>query len=135
MVQISADIPASLKAALEEKAARDSGGVSSIITAALAHYDSRDTLLSTDKATAVTLDPIGDGKIRVRTSSWDQEQSSWPIRCSKRSPWANHCAWCAQRGRWSYEPTRLPTPTAGRRVDFKPLSHCNIYGVTRCVTM
>ena len=38
MVQISADIPASLKAALEEKAARDSGGVSSIITAALAHY-------------------------------------------------------------------------------------------------
>jgi hypothetical protein len=36
MVQISADIPASLKAALEEKAARDSGGVSSIITEALA---------------------------------------------------------------------------------------------------
>jgi acetolactate decarboxylase len=38
MVQISADIPASLKAALEEKAARNSGGVSSIITAALAHF-------------------------------------------------------------------------------------------------
>src|SRR6478736_5827151 len=38
MVQISANIPASLKAALEEKAARSSGGVSSIITAALAHY-------------------------------------------------------------------------------------------------
>src|ERR1700756_5670103 len=38
MVQISADIPASLKAALQEKAARNSGGVSSIITAALAHY-------------------------------------------------------------------------------------------------
>ena len=38
MVQISADIPPSLKAALEEKAARTSGGVSSIITAALAHY-------------------------------------------------------------------------------------------------
>jgi acetolactate decarboxylase len=38
MVQISADIPASLKAALEEKAARDSGGVSSVVTAALAHY-------------------------------------------------------------------------------------------------
>jgi hypothetical protein len=30
-------------------------------------------LLSVDKATAVTLDPIGDGKVRVRTSSWDQE--------------------------------------------------------------
>jgi hypothetical protein len=30
-------------------------------------------LLSTDRATAVTLDPIGDGKIRVRTSTWDQE--------------------------------------------------------------
>src|ERR1700756_4573319 len=38
MAQISVDIPASLKAALEEKAARDSGGISSIITAALAHY-------------------------------------------------------------------------------------------------
>jgi acetolactate decarboxylase len=37
MVQISADIPASLKAALEEKAVRNGGGVSSIITAALAH--------------------------------------------------------------------------------------------------
>ena len=35
--------------------------------------ETRDTLLSTDRATAVTLDPIGDGKIRVRTSTWDQE--------------------------------------------------------------
>ena len=87
------------------------------------------------KPLTIVLEPLGDGKIRVRTSSWDQEQSSWPIRCSKRSPWANHCAWCARRGRWSYEPTRLPTPTAGRRVDFKPLLHCNTYGVTRCVTM
>ena len=24
-------------------------------------------------ATAVTLDPVGDGKVRVRTSTWDQE--------------------------------------------------------------
>src|SRR5246127_828466 len=38
MAQISVDIPASLKAALEEKAARDSGGISSIITAAIARY-------------------------------------------------------------------------------------------------
>jgi hypothetical protein len=30
-------------------------------------------LLSTDKTTAVILEPIGDGKIRVRTSTWDQE--------------------------------------------------------------
>jgi acetolactate decarboxylase len=37
MVSISVDIPASLKAALEEKAAR-SGGVSSIVTTALARY-------------------------------------------------------------------------------------------------
>jgi acetolactate decarboxylase len=37
MVQISAEIPASLKAALEERAAR-SGGVSSIVTTALARY-------------------------------------------------------------------------------------------------
>jgi acetolactate decarboxylase len=37
MVQLSADIPASLKAALEEKAAHSSGGISSIVTAALAH--------------------------------------------------------------------------------------------------
>ena len=35
--------------------------------------DSRDTLLSTDRATAVPLEPIGDGKIRVRTSTWDQD--------------------------------------------------------------
>jgi hypothetical protein len=26
-----------------------------------------------DRATAVTLEPIGGGKIRVRTSTWDQE--------------------------------------------------------------
>ena len=39
MVQLSADIPASLKAALEEEAARgSSGGISSIVTAALARY-------------------------------------------------------------------------------------------------
>ena len=30
-------------------------------------------MLSTDKTTAVILEPIGDGKIRVRTSTWDQE--------------------------------------------------------------
>ena len=35
--------------------------------------DSRNTLLSTDRATAVTLEPIGDGKICARTSTWDQE--------------------------------------------------------------
>jgi hypothetical protein len=35
MVHLSADIPASLTAALDEKAARSSGGVSSIVTAAL----------------------------------------------------------------------------------------------------
>ena len=33
--------------------------------------ENRDTLLSADKSTAVTLEPIGDGKIRVRTSTWD----------------------------------------------------------------
>ena len=38
MVQISADIPPSLRAALEEKAARTSGGVSAVVTAALARY-------------------------------------------------------------------------------------------------
>jgi acetolactate decarboxylase len=38
MAQISADIPASLKAALEEKAERSSGSISSIVTAALASY-------------------------------------------------------------------------------------------------
>ena len=35
--------------------------------------ENRETLLSTDKTTAVILEPIGDGKIRVRTSTWDQE--------------------------------------------------------------
>ena len=38
MAQISADIPASLKAILEEKAACGGGSVSSIVTAALARY-------------------------------------------------------------------------------------------------
>ena len=38
MVQISVDIPASLKAALEEKVGRRNSGVSSIVTAALARY-------------------------------------------------------------------------------------------------
>jgi hypothetical protein len=32
-----------------------------------------ETLLSTDESTAVILEPIGEGKIRVRTSTWDQE--------------------------------------------------------------
>ena len=32
-----------------------------------------ETLLSTDRTTAVTLEPLGDGKIRVRTSTWDQK--------------------------------------------------------------
>ena len=35
--------------------------------------ENRETLLSTDRPTAVTLEPIGEGKIRVRTSTWDQE--------------------------------------------------------------
>ena len=35
--------------------------------------ENRETLLSTDKSTAVILEPIGEGKIRVRTSTWDQE--------------------------------------------------------------
>jgi hypothetical protein len=35
--------------------------------------ENRETLLSADRATAVTLEPIGAGKIRVRTSTWDQE--------------------------------------------------------------
>jgi hypothetical protein len=35
--------------------------------------ENRETLLSTDESTAVILEPIGEGKIRVRTSTWDQE--------------------------------------------------------------
>jgi hypothetical protein len=35
--------------------------------------DSRDVLATVDKLLTVVLEPIGDGKIRVRTSSWDQE--------------------------------------------------------------
>ena len=35
--------------------------------------ENRETLLSADKSTAVILEPIGEGKIRVRTSTWDQE--------------------------------------------------------------
>jgi acetolactate decarboxylase len=38
MVQISVDIPASLKSALEEKSASSDGSVSSVVTAALARY-------------------------------------------------------------------------------------------------
>ena len=35
--------------------------------------DSRDVLATVDKLLTVVLEPIGNGKIRVRTSSWDQE--------------------------------------------------------------
>jgi acetolactate decarboxylase len=38
VVQLAADIPASIKAALEEKAARSGLGISYVVTAALAHY-------------------------------------------------------------------------------------------------
>jgi hypothetical protein len=34
--------------------------------------DSRDVLATVDKPLTV-LEPLGEGKIRVRTSSWDQE--------------------------------------------------------------
>jgi len=35
--------------------------------------DSRDVLATVDKLLTVVLEPIGNGKIRVRTNSWDQE--------------------------------------------------------------
>ena len=35
--------------------------------------DSRDVLATVDKPLTVVLEPLGEGKIRVRTSSWDQE--------------------------------------------------------------
>ena len=34
---------------------------------------SRDVLATVDKPLTIVLEPLGDGKIRVRTSSWDQE--------------------------------------------------------------
>ena len=33
----------------------------------------RATLATVDKPLTMVLEPLGDGKIRVRTSSWDQE--------------------------------------------------------------
>ena len=33
---------------------------------------SRDVLATVDKPLTVVLEPLGDGKIRIRTSSWDQ---------------------------------------------------------------
>jgi hypothetical protein len=36
--------------------------------------DSRDVLATVDKPLTTVLEPLGEGKIRVRTSSWDQEQ-------------------------------------------------------------
>jgi hypothetical protein len=35
--------------------------------------DSRDVLATVDKLLTIVLEPVGEGKIRVRTSSWDQE--------------------------------------------------------------
>ena len=35
--------------------------------------DSRDVLATVDKPLTVVLEPLGEGKIRVRTRSWDQE--------------------------------------------------------------
>jgi hypothetical protein len=34
--------------------------------------DSRDVLATVDKPLTVVLEPLGEGKIRVRTRSWDQ---------------------------------------------------------------
>jgi hypothetical protein len=35
--------------------------------------DSRDALATVDKPLTIVLEPLGEGKIRVRTSSWVQE--------------------------------------------------------------
>jgi hypothetical protein len=35
--------------------------------------DFRDVLATVDKPLTVVLEPLGEGKIRVRTGSWDQE--------------------------------------------------------------
>jgi hypothetical protein len=88
------------------------------------------------QALTIVLEPLGDGKIRVRTSSWDQEHviladqvlEAVALGKSLRLVRAARSLESTSRPDW-------PTPTAARRVDFKPLLHCNTYGVTRCVTM
>jgi hypothetical protein len=42
--------------------------------------DSRDVLATVDRPLTIVLEPLGDGKIRVRTSSWDQEVVILAIR-------------------------------------------------------
>jgi acetolactate decarboxylase len=67
MVQISVDIPASLKSALEEKVGRR-GGVSSIVTAALARYLEKPihTIFQVSTSGALVA-CVYESEVRVRT--------------------------------------------------------------------
>jgi hypothetical protein len=93
-------------------------------------HESRDTLATVDRSLTNILEPLGKGKIRSRTSSWDQKH----VILAKRSPWANHCAWCARRGRWSLRGRRRMRP-GGLTLSPVTLQHlwCNAlrYDVTR----
>ena len=73
------------------------------------------------QALTIVLEPLGDGKIRVRTSSWDQEVvisadevlEAVGVGKSLRLIGAPRSLECLD-----YEPTDLPTPSTARPVDF-----------------
>ena len=66
-------------------------------------------LATVDKPLTIVLEPLGGGKIRVRTSSWDQEELIVRIGCSKQSLWASLRLVCSPRPleHLDYEPTGL----------------------------
>jgi hypothetical protein len=71
-----------------------------------------DVLAAVDKPLTIVLKPLGEGKIRVRTSSWDQKHVILADQVLEAVAWANHFAWCAAVA-GVYEPTRLADADCG----------------------
>jgi hypothetical protein len=42
--------------------------------------ENRDALSTADKRVIIVLEPLGNGKIKVTSNTWDKEIVIWPIR-------------------------------------------------------
>jgi hypothetical protein len=74
--------------------------------------DSRDVLATVDKPLTMVLEPLGDGKIRVRTSSWDQEHVILADQVLEA---------VARRGRWGLRADPIGRPDCGPAPDVATL--------------
>jgi hypothetical protein len=95
----------------------------------------REVLATVDKPLTIVLEPLGEGKIHVRTSSWHQAvvisadevlEAVGGRQVASADPGATSAG--ASRG----QAERI---CRCRVRLLRQWSHCDAYGVTRCVTM